>query len=76
MLIRGNPFAADVVEDYLKRKKAFSNPKDIVDFLKLLIHRSGSPIPQVFDGATKTRTVRTKAFIGYFYLLLSHIVFS
>ena len=78
MLIRDYPFVADVAEDYLRRKKAFFNPKDVVDFLKLLIHRSGYPIPQVYDGSTKTKTVRTKAFrllyIVYCYLTLCYAV--
>ncbi|XP_061371227.1 protein SIEVE ELEMENT OCCLUSION B-like [Gastrolobium bilobum] len=45
----------DSVEAYLKRKKSFSNPKDIVDFLKLLIQRNGSDV-QIYDGSDKTKT--------------------
>ncbi|XP_027365787.1 protein SIEVE ELEMENT OCCLUSION B-like [Abrus precatorius] len=42
----------DYVEEYSRRKKAFSNPKDIVEFLKLLIQHKGSKV-QVYDGSTK-----------------------
>lgn len=54
-------FVSDSVEDYLTRKKAFSNPKDIVDFLKLLIQRNGSNL-LIHDGSTKMKTVGIKAF--------------
>ncbi|WJX18827.1 Sieve element occlusion [Trifolium repens] len=45
----------DSVEEYLKRKKAISSPKDIVDFLKLLIQRNGDNL-LIYDGSTKTKT--------------------
>ncbi|CAL0299880.1 unnamed protein product [Lupinus luteus] len=45
----------DFANEYLRRKKAFSNPKDIVDFLKLLTHRNGSVAPQVYDGSDKNK---------------------
>ncbi|KAG5004547.1 hypothetical protein JHK86_028686 [Glycine max] len=41
-------------ENY-KRRKAFSNPKDIVEFLKLLIQHNGSKV-QIYDGSIKTKT--------------------
>ncbi|XP_058745302.1 protein SIEVE ELEMENT OCCLUSION B-like [Vicia villosa] len=44
----------DSVEEYLKRKKAISNPKDIVDFLKLLIQRNGDNL-LIYDGNTKSK---------------------
>ncbi|KAE9619181.1 putative sieve element occlusion [Lupinus albus] len=56
----------DFANDYLRRKKAFSNPKDIVDFLKLLTHRNGSVTPQVYDGSNKTKKVSTKGLIYLF----------
>nr|AHY04439.1 sieve element occlusion by forisomes 1 [Dipteryx panamensis] len=46
----------DVIDNYNWRRKAFENPKDIVDLLKLLIHSKGSPIPQIYDGRTTTKT--------------------
>lgn len=54
-----SPFVADSVEEYLKRKKAISNPKNIVDFLKLLIQRNGDNL-LIYDGNNKTKTVSTK----------------
>ncbi|XP_004495334.1 protein SIEVE ELEMENT OCCLUSION B-like [Cicer arietinum] len=45
----------DSVEEYLKRKKAISNPKNIVDFLKLLIQRNGDNL-LIYDGNNKTKT--------------------
>jgi hypothetical protein len=62
-------FAADSVEEYLKRKKAISSPKDIVDFLKLLIQRKGDNL-LIYDGSTKTKTVGTKASIILFCFLI------
>ncbi|KAK7278464.1 hypothetical protein RJT34_23493 [Clitoria ternatea] len=43
------------VEQYLKRKKAFSKPKDIVEFLKLLIQHGESKV-KIYDGSTKNPT--------------------
>lgn len=51
-------YVADSVEEYLKRKKAISNPKDIIDFLKLLIQRNGDNL-LIYDGTTKNKTVST-----------------
>ncbi|KAK7344022.1 hypothetical protein VNO77_13221 [Canavalia gladiata] len=51
----------EYVEEYSKRKKQFSNPKDIVEFLKLLLQQNGSKV-QVYDGSTKTRTDIDQAF--------------
>jgi hypothetical protein len=62
-------FAADSVEEYLKRKKAISSPKDIVDFLKLLIQRNGDNL-LIYDGSTKTKTVCTKASTNVYYFLI------
>nr|KYP60834.1 hypothetical protein KK1_023248 [Cajanus cajan] len=45
----------DYVEEYLQRRKAFSNPKDVVEFLKLLIQDNKSKV-QIYDGSTKTKT--------------------
>ncbi|KAK7268784.1 hypothetical protein RIF29_21493 [Crotalaria pallida] len=46
----------DFANDYWRRKKAFFNPKNIVEFLKLLIHRNnGSPTPLVYEGTTKNK---------------------
>jgi len=49
-------FVADSVDEYLKRKKAISNPKDIIDYLKLLIQRNGDNL-LIYDGSTKNKTV-------------------
>ncbi|WVY98507.1 hypothetical protein V8G54_030658 [Vigna mungo] len=43
-------------DEYYKRKKAFSNPKDIVELLRLLIQHNGSKV-QIYDGSIKTTTV-------------------
>ncbi|KAK7279314.1 hypothetical protein RJT34_24362 [Clitoria ternatea] len=45
----------DDVEDYRRRKSNFRQPKDIVDFLKLLLHRNGSQDAHVsiYDGTTQ-----------------------
>ncbi|TKY53813.1 SIEVE ELEMENT OCCLUSION B protein [Spatholobus suberectus] len=40
------------VSDYLDRKRRFRKPKDIVDFLKILISQNGSQNAQVYDGST------------------------
>ncbi|KAL2325112.1 hypothetical protein Fmac_024170 [Flemingia macrophylla] len=45
----------DYIEEYLKRKKGLSNPKNIVEFLKLLIQHNGSKV-QIYDGSTKNKT--------------------
>ncbi|KAL1342071.1 hypothetical protein HN51_028649 [Arachis hypogaea] len=43
------------LDDYQRRWKRFYNPKDVVELLKLLVHRTGTPLPQLFDGTTKTK---------------------
>ncbi|XP_027366476.1 protein SIEVE ELEMENT OCCLUSION B-like [Abrus precatorius] len=45
----------DDVEDYLRRKRNFRKPKDVVDFLKLLIHRDESQDAQIYDGSTQNK---------------------
>ncbi|RDX74906.1 Protein SIEVE ELEMENT OCCLUSION B, partial [Mucuna pruriens] len=42
------------VDEYSKLKRAFSNPKNIVEFLKLLIQSTGSEF-QIYDGSTKNK---------------------
>ncbi|KAL2323776.1 hypothetical protein Fmac_028155 [Flemingia macrophylla] len=42
-----------ITSDYLERKRRFRKPKDIVDFLKLLIYQNGSQNAQIYDGKNK-----------------------
>ncbi|KAK7391686.1 hypothetical protein VNO78_20105 [Psophocarpus tetragonolobus] len=42
------------VDEYSKRKKDISKPKDIVEFLKLLIQYDGYKV-KIYDGSTKNR---------------------
>ncbi|CAL5208251.1 unnamed protein product [Lathyrus oleraceus] len=38
------------IDDLFNRRKIFDKPKDIVDFLKALIHRNGTDSPQIYEG--------------------------
>ncbi|MED6195714.1 Sieve element occlusion [Stylosanthes scabra] len=44
------------VEEYERRWKRFYNPKDVVELLKFLVHRPGTPLPQLYDGTSKTKS--------------------
>ncbi|PNX95445.1 sieve element-occluding protein, partial [Trifolium pratense] len=57
----------DSVEQNLKRKKAISNPKDIVDILKILLQRDGDNL-LIYDGSTKSKT-NIEVFKGKYVLL-------
>ncbi|RZB84961.1 Protein SIEVE ELEMENT OCCLUSION B isoform B [Glycine soja] len=55
------------IEDYRRRKKAFKKPKDIVDFLKLLINQNGYK-SQIYDG-NANRNVNVEVFKEKYVLL-------
>ncbi|KAK7393754.1 hypothetical protein VNO78_22318 [Psophocarpus tetragonolobus] len=57
-----------IVEDYRRRKLNIKKPKDIVDFLKLLINQNGSQNAKIHDGNAK-RIVNVEVFKDKFVLL-------
>ncbi|KAK7243170.1 hypothetical protein RIF29_37958 [Crotalaria pallida] len=60
----------DETGDYRSRKNGIKKPKDIVDFLKLLIHSNGSQTAQVYDGSTKTKVTQGVEVFKHKHVLL------
>lgn len=66
MILSSTIFVAERIDDYQRRLKDSKNIKDVVGFLRLLIHGNGSSqTPQLYEGNILVKTVSAITIVSY-----------